>query len=676
MILVLTFFAVATGLTFGAIAADVNVSKDGASASTTITSPVFTTSAANEQVLAFISTDYLSGSNTTVKSVTGAGLTWTLVKRTNAQSGSSEIWGAFASVPLTGVTVTATLSQSVVSSITVMSFAGVNPTGAIGAVGGNSAASGAPTATLVTTGSNSLVVGVGNDYDNAIARTVGAGQTLIHQDLTATGDTYWVQMQASSIPASGTTVSINDTAPTKDRYNLSIVEILAAVLGPPTYSISGTIAPSAGGSGATVALGGTSSATTVADANGNYSFTGLANGSYTVTPSKTGFTFTPANQSVTVNGANQTAVNFTAQAIASWSISGTVSPATSGAGATLVLSGASSATTVADANGNYSFTGLANGSYTVTPSKTGFTFTPANQSVTVNGANQTAVNFTAQAVASWSISGTVSPATSGAGATLVLSGASSATTVADANGNYSFTGLANGSYTLKPSKTGFTFTPANQSVTVNGANQTAVNFTAQAIASWSISGTVSPVTSGAGATLVLSGASSATTVADASGNYSFTGLANGSYTVTPSKTGFTFTPGNHSVTINGANQTGVNFTAQATAASGAISRDVTVSQDGASASTTITSPVFTTSAANEQVLAFISTDYLSGSNTTVKSVTGAGLTWTLVKRTNAQSGSSEIWGAFASVPLTSVTVTATLSQSVISSMTVMSFAGR
>ena len=226
MILLLTFFAVATGLTFGAIAADVTVSKDGASASTTITSPVFTTSAANEQVLAFISTDYLSGSNTTVKSVTGAGLTWTLVKRTNAQSGSSEIWGAFASVPLTGVTVTATLSQSVVSSMTVMSFAGVNPTGAIGAVGGNSAASGAPTATLVTTGSNSLVVGVGNDYDNAIARTVGAGQTLIHQDLTATGDTYWVQMQASSIPASGTTVSINDTAPTKDRYNLSIVEIL------------------------------------------------------------------------------------------------------------------------------------------------------------------------------------------------------------------------------------------------------------------------------------------------------------------------------------------------------------------------------------------------------------------------------------------------------------------
>jgi hypothetical protein len=109
-----------------------------------------------------------------------------------------------------------------------MSFSGVKTSGAIGATGGRSAASGAPSTSLITTGSNSLVVGVGNDYDNAIARTVGTGQTLIHQDLTSAGDTYWVQMQSAAIPASGTTVTINDTAPTGDRYNLSIVEILAA----------------------------------------------------------------------------------------------------------------------------------------------------------------------------------------------------------------------------------------------------------------------------------------------------------------------------------------------------------------------------------------------------------------------------------------------------------------
>ena len=40
--------------------------------------------------------------------------------------------------------------------------------------------------------------------------------------------------------------------------------------------------------------------------------------------------------------------------------------------------------------------------------------------------------------------------------------------------------------------------------------------------------------------MTLSGASSATTTADSSGNYSFSGLVNGS--VTPSKIGFIFNP--------------------------------------------------------------------------------------------------------------------------------------
>src|SRR5262249_45494029 len=98
------------------------------------------------------------------------------------------------------VTVTATLSQSVSSSMTVMSFAGVDPSGtngsgAIGATATGSASSGAPTASLVTTRNNSWVFGAGNDYDNPIAPTVGSGQTLIHQYMPPVGDTYWVQRE-------------------------------------------------------------------------------------------------------------------------------------------------------------------------------------------------------------------------------------------------------------------------------------------------------------------------------------------------------------------------------------------------------------------------------------------------------------------------------------------------
>ena len=48
-----------------------------------------------------------------------------------------------------------------------------------------------------------------------------------------------------------------------------------------------------------------------------------------------------------------------------------------------------------DNYGNYSLNGLPSGTYSITPSKTGSTFTPASQTVTVNGANVAAVNFNA-----------------------------------------------------------------------------------------------------------------------------------------------------------------------------------------------------------------------------------------------------------------------------------------
>ena len=165
---------------------------------------------------------------------------------------------------------------------------------------------------------------------------------------------------------------------------------------PLTYSISGTISPAAGASGATVTLSGAASATVTANGSGVYGFAGLANGTYMVTPSQAGYTFTPTNQSVTINGTNVSGINFTATVQTNtFSISGTITPTAGGGGATVTLSGSAAATTTTDSSGNYSFVGLANGTYTVTPSNAGYTFNPVSQSVTVNGANQTGVNFTA-----------------------------------------------------------------------------------------------------------------------------------------------------------------------------------------------------------------------------------------------------------------------------------------
>src|SRR6266481_2830842 len=161
---------------------------------------------------------------------------------------------------------------------------------------------------------------------------------------------------------------------------------------PQAYSISGAVTPLAGGSGATVTLTGATYATQTADSSGNYTFTGLATGAYTVTPSHAGYTFSPNSLAATVNGTNVTGMNFTATA-QTFGISGTITPISGGGGATVALSGAASASTIADSSGRYSFSGLANGMYAITPNHTGYTFSPGTQAATVNGANVSGINF-------------------------------------------------------------------------------------------------------------------------------------------------------------------------------------------------------------------------------------------------------------------------------------------
>ena len=658
---------------------DVSVSGDGTAASTSVGTPLFSTSSTNELLLAFVSTDYISGSNTTVQGITGGALTWVLVKRSNVRSGTSEVWRAYAGNPLNRVGVTATLSQKVFASITVVAFTGIdtsgtNGSGAVGATGSSSASRGAPTASLVTTRNNAWVFGVGNDFDNPIARTVGAGQTLVHQYEPSVGDTYWVQMQNAPTPLSGTTVAINDTAPTGDRYNLAVVEVLpSSGGGGSTFSISGVINPSSSGSGATLTLSGAANATVNADASGNYVFSGLGNGSYTITPAKPGFTFSPSSQVVNVNGANLGNLNFTSTA-QTWGLSGTISPSSAATGTTITLGGAVNASTTPDASGNYSFSGLANGVYTVTPSQIGFSFSPVSSSVNISGSSIVGVSFTASSTSqTWSVSGTITPSSAGSGATITLTGTANASTIADSAGNFTFTGLSNGAYTATPSKTGFIFSPTSLPANVNGANLLGINFTG-APQTWGISGTISPASAAMGATVTLSGAASGAVTPDVSGNYTFGGLANGSYTVTPTEGGYTFNPSSQTTAINGAAVSNLNFTAQ-TAGTTMLAVDATTSRALTAKATTVSTPAFSTNSGNELLLAFIAADHISGTNTTVSNLTGAGLTWSLVKRTNVQSGTAEIWRAFASTSLSGVTVTATLSQSVVSSITVMSFSG-
>ncbi|HKU35990.1 MAG TPA: galactose oxidase-like domain-containing protein, partial [Paenarthrobacter sp.] len=210
------------------ITVDKIVSVHQGTSTTTISAPGVTTTGSNELLLAFISSDGPStASSARIASVTGAGLTWTLRQRSNTQPGTAEIWQAVAPGPLSNATVTATQASGTwQAAMTVVAFRGADTT--TGATLGANAPSGAPTATLTTTRSGSWVWGVGTDWSNPISRTPGPNQTRVDQYLAPAGDTYWVQRQNSTTPANGTAVTINDTSPTSDRWDLAIIEILAA----------------------------------------------------------------------------------------------------------------------------------------------------------------------------------------------------------------------------------------------------------------------------------------------------------------------------------------------------------------------------------------------------------------------------------------------------------------
>lgn len=339
---------------------------------------------------------------------------------------------------------------------------------------------------------------------------------------------------------------------------------------PATYTISGVVS-GATATGVTINLTGASTATATTATDGSYSFTGLANGNYTVTPSKTGYIFNPITLSVSVSGANATGKNFTATAstASTYSISGAVSGASD---VTITLSGDNTGSVVTGAGGAYAFSGLVAGSYTVTPSLAGYTFSPTNIAITLT-ANSTANDFTATAIpVAHSISGAVSGATA-AGVTITVTGTATATATTDASGNYTVTGLYDGSYTVTPSKTGYTFTPNSTVVTMSGANVTGKNFTATAniAPTYTLSGAVSgPYVEGV--TITMSGDGSGTAFTNASGNYSFANLPAGTYTLTPSQAGYTYSPAAPAVVVSA--DTVQNFTASSAVVSYSISGTV------------------------------------------------------------------------------------------------------
>jgi len=213
---------------------------------------------------------------------------------------------------------------------------------------------------------------------------------------------------------------------------------------------------------------------------------------------------------------------------------------------TISLSGSMSNTAITDSSGNYQFTVPRNGTYTVTPSLAGYTFTPPNASFVSITANQTAnfvatvsclqsLNPTSVNVGSSAATGSIAvTAPAGCNWTAVSNAAwitITAGSIGSGNGTVSYSVTANAG----AQRTG-TISIGGQTFTVNQAAGGSLSIFG--LVSYGTTPVGQPTKYVAGVNLNATGASSASAVSNSAGNYQLSGLlSGGNYTVTPSKTG-------------------------------------------------------------------------------------------------------------------------------------------
>jgi photosystem II stability/assembly factor-like uncharacterized protein len=285
---------------------------------------------------------------------------------------------------------------------------------------------------------------------------------------------------------------------------------------------------------------------TTPDADGNYQivWANPPQGTYEITA-------TAADNSGLSRGAVIT-VTIGPASLPKYAIGGTVrdpggSPLS---GVNVTLGNSVSAATTTGADGSYQFSDLqGGGSYTVTASKAGYSFSPSQHVFSGLGSNQTA-NFTGTRD-THVISGQIKD-NNNVGLTevalTVSDGQTTTTFYTSTNGNYSLRLPAGGNYTVTPTLVNYTFAPVSQSFNNLSAAQTA-NFTGTRN-THGISGRV--LANGItlrGVTITLTGSQTGTATTDPSGYFSFNLPAGGTYTVTPSHDGYAFTPA--SLTFSG-----------------------------------------------------------------------------------------------------------------------------
>ena len=233
-------------------------------------------------------------------------------------------------------------------------------------------------------------------------------------------------------------------------------------------------------------------------------------------------------------------------------------------GVTVRLSGMADAQTATDNNGQYAFTGLRSGTYSVEIS--GFDmdevgFGSVESAATVGVGESKIISFDGTYLRTAGIMGQVSVEGVGlAGVTVTMAGeGEDMTDVTDAGGLYGFSKLKAGDYSVAISgydTDDHEFATTSKSVAIALGETANVPFEGTLLRTSGISGRVSVEGMGLdGVEVVLAGAAEATAMTSGGGQYAFAGLAEGTYVVSmanPDADAYNFEETSHTVVLGDA----------------------------------------------------------------------------------------------------------------------------
>jgi hypothetical protein len=286
------------------------------------------------------------------------------------------------------------------------------------------------------------------------------------------------------------------------------------------------------------------------DETGRYSATLAYGWAGTVTPIKAGYRFSPTKRSYTKLVIDCPNEDYTATAI-TYTISGTVLSAGYGLSG-VILSGFPQPVETNTA-GTYSATVPYGWSGTVTPTKNGCVFEPSNRAYANTLGSQTRQDFVGTML-TYTVSGRVT--CGGEGLSGVVMSGLPGEPQTDGDGNYSCTVNYGWSGTVKPTKAAYAFTPSTRTYTSVLTVQASQDYVGEYL---TISGRVTVEGKGL-AGVVLSGLPG-NPATDADGRYTATVNSGWSGTVTPTLTGYTFSPPSITYAAISAGQADQNYEA-------------------------------------------------------------------------------------------------------------------